>query len=669
MRVFPFVVSQFLPMVFAVRVIKSSALEICQTNSSFTASLFDINFTPNNNSVLLSVVGESTAIGYVTFEVEAAAYGYTFLRETLNPCTMGLTSFCPMEVIPINFDAPYTIHSSSVIDRIPSIAYTVPDLDATVTVYIRSINDPTVNLACARSLLSNGKTVLQSGVGWAAALVAGIGLLTSSLISGVGHSNTASHIAVYASSLFNYFQAVAIIGLCAIPLPPIVQSWTQDFSWSMGIIKVGFLQTLATWYQRATGGRPSTILDTVAVKSVQVLKRSVGSTSTGEYTVKGIKRVAFRAGIESTNLFMTGLIFYSAFIIFTLFGVVAFNELCKLAIRSKWIESHRFANLRNDFRITLKGIIFRLLIIGYPQITILCLWEFTQIDSPAEVALAVIAFFGISGALAFAIFKVVRIARRSVQIHKTPAYMLYSDPSVLNRWGFLYIQYQASAYYYAIPTFAFILAKGLFVALGQGSGTVQAVALVMIEAAALISASVIRPWMDKTTNVINISICAINFVNALFILIFTSVFNGPDLLIGVVGVIFFIVNAVFASVLLFIVLIAVAYSIRRNPDTRYQPFADNRTSFIKSSTALWTELDALGVTARGDSEIEAGFKDSENPGRLENDDGKRQSSDVGHHQVDAVLAQDRFGETNISRGSLSVPFLSTNHNLEILHND
>ena len=67
------------------------------------------------------------------------------------------------------------------------------------------------------------------------------------------------------------------------------------------------------------------------------------------------------------------------------------------------------------------------------------------------------------------------------------------------------------------------------------------------------------------------------------------------------GVIFFIVNAAFALVLLLLVLIATGYAIfSKNPDTRYQPMRDDRGSFIKSQTQFNTELDALGVTARGD---------------------------------------------------------------------
>lgn len=67
------------------------------------------------------------------------------------------------------------------------------------------------------------------------------------------------------------------------------------------------------------------------------------------------------------------------------------------------------------------------------------------------------------------------------------------------------------------------------------------------------------------------------------------------------GVVFFIYNAVFALVLLLMVLVSSGFAMfTKNPDTRYQPMRDDRGSFIKSQTQLTTELDALGATARGE---------------------------------------------------------------------
>ena len=112
-------------------------------------------------------------------------------------------------------------------------------------------------------------------------------------------------------------------------------------------------------------------------------------------------------------------------------------------------------------------------------------------------------------------------------MHKSPAYILYSDPVSLNKWGFLYVQFKATAYFFIIPVLVYFLVKGMFVGLGQEAGVVQAIGLLIIEALFLIGVCVMRPYMDKKMNAFNISIAVINFLNTIFLLIFTEVFNQP----------------------------------------------------------------------------------------------------------------------------------------------
>lgn len=193
-------------------------------------------------------------------------------------------------------------------------------------------------------------------------------------------------------------------------------------------------------------------------------------------------------------------------------------------------------------------------------------------------------------------------------MHRNPAYALYSDQHALNKWGFLYIQFRASAYYFIVPVLCQTLLKAMFIAFGQGSGVTQAVALIIIEVAALIATSVLRPYMDKSTNAINVTICVVNFLNAVFLLIFTDVFEGPGLMIGIVGILLWILNAAVSLILLLILIITtVVIFFKSNPDNRYQ-MADDRTSFMKSGSVLNTtqQLDALAAAARGDHN-EAGY--------------------------------------------------------------
>lgn len=379
---FPLIVTTILslcPSTFAVDLIESKSLNPCQDNSSFTATLFNVIFTPDNNTLAFDVVGVSSISGNVTAEIEVIAYGYTALKQKLDPCTMNLAGLCPMNTGQINIQSNIAV-PADVKRRFPSITYGVPDLDCLVRIYIN--NTAGVSVACVQAQLSNGKTVDQKAVGWATAVIAGLALLASAVTSGLGHSNTAAHVAANSLSLFGFFQAQAMIGMTAVTLPPIVQSWTQNFQWSMGIIRIGFVQDIATWYQRSTGGNPSTLLSTLATTSVEVQKRSVdtvhrlflraydqltkrsGSTSLAQPTkliiLRGIQRVGFRAGIEVTNVFLTGLIFFIIFLSGVALTVALFKGICELLVRAGRLKGDKFQDFRNGWRIVLKGILFRM---------------------------------------------------------------------------------------------------------------------------------------------------------------------------------------------------------------------------------------------------------------------------------------------------------------------
>nr|POF01131.1 flavin carrier protein 1 [Quercus suber] len=639
----------------AERMLLSDSLTNCQAQNNFSATSFDVTLTPNNNSLSIAINGVSTINGYVTIDLLVFAYGLQAYQTTINPCSKDpnnpFSNFCPMTEGPITLPPSNLPIDADSLARVPGIAYSVPDLDAKVQVFFNmtSTGKPA---ACVETELSNGKTVDQKGVAWALAVVSGLALVASAITSGLGHSNTAAHVAANALALFGYFQAQAFVGMTAVSLPPIVSSWTQNFQWSMGIIRVGFIQNICVWYQRATGGTPSQLLFSLATTSVQVEKRelkraalmmkrgivnaltpradtSTTATAGTAVVVRGIERVGFRAHIEKTNIFLTGYIFFLIFVVFTVLGVLIFKGVCELLARSGHMNGDKFQDFRNGWTTVTKGILFRIVLIGFPQMIVLCFWEFTKDDSGAEMVLAIFTIFTMIGILAWASSKVIRLARRSIAMHKNPAYILYSDPSALNKWGFLYVQFKATAYFFVVPVLIYLLIKGMFIAFAQANGTLQAIALVIIDALFLIAICVMRPYMDKKTNAFNISICAINFLNAIFLLVFTGIFNQPGIVTGVMGVVFFVYNAIFSLVLIIIVIVAsVIAVVAKNPETRYQPMRDDRGSFIKSQSQLTTELDALGATARGDTKHDWHSK----PGaRIEEDEEDSWSGSSDHN--------------------------------------
>lgn len=170
---------------------------------------------------------------------------------------------------------------------------------------------------------------------------------------------------------------------------------------------------------------------------------------------------------------------------------------------------------------------FPQILISYPQMVVLSLWELTRRDSVAEAILAILMLVSMTAILVWAALSVIRLAKRSVTMHQNPAYILYSNPKFLHTWGFLYVSYRATAYYWVFPTLIYIFAKGAFIGLAQGSPITQTIGLLVVETTNLIFSSIFRPWMDKKTNTFNIAICAVHFVNAVFLLMFTSVFDQP----------------------------------------------------------------------------------------------------------------------------------------------
>lgn len=226
--------------VTAERILQSTSLNICQENSGFTASLFSVIYNPATNKASVNISAISTIEAKVVFDVEITIYGYSFMRTIVKPCDLGLAGFCPMNSGKTS--DPFDIDVPGASSSIPSIAYDFPDLDAKVRIYINATDGPQAgqSVACVEAMVSNGQTVNLIGVKWASAIVAGLALASSGFLSGLGHTNAASHVAANALSLMGYFQSQAMIGLVGIPLPPVVQAWTQDFQWSMGIIDVAF---------------------------------------------------------------------------------------------------------------------------------------------------------------------------------------------------------------------------------------------------------------------------------------------------------------------------------------------------------------------------------------------------------------------------------------------
>ncbi|KAG7194203.1 uncharacterized protein KQ657_004914 [Scheffersomyces spartinae] len=648
--------------VLGAKTLQTSSLLTCMDSSQFTASTFNVVFFPNNRSLVFDIAAISNINLNITANVQLIAYGITAINTNVSLCSLNYDSICPLTTGHMDLNSNYIV-PESVANRIPGIAYNIPDLDARVRVVLFNSTDSAV--ACVEAVVSNGKTVQTKYAAWPIAAIAGLGVLTSGFISVVGHSATAAHIASNSMSLFIYFQSLVITAMLGVAVvPPVAAAWAQNFVWAMGVIKVNVLQSIANWYVQSTGGTVSDVLKSKyasisvqkkAKRSLDIIedfgrmyhkaqksnhltlfkrafsldKQDYGysdSLDSSLYTtneksdlsskilvLRGIQRVSYLADIEITSLFFTSIafLFFCAFVLVVC--LMFFKAIIEILIKSKVMNEGKFNVYRRHWGDIIKGSLYRILMIAFPQITLMCLWELTTRDSAGTTVIAIFLLI-IAVALLFqAAIRVVLLGRESVRNFKNPAYLLYGDGNFLNKFGFIYVQYRADCYYWVAVWLIYVLLKSLFVAVMQRKGQVQALLVMVTEIFYCVAVCYIRPFMDKRTNVFNIFISVINTINALFFTFFSNVFKQPHVVSSVMAVIFFILNAAFALFLLiFTVVTCVMALVYKNPDVRYQPMKDDRVSFIprfgnetKAQEAQDLELVALGATAMKGHEMGA----------------------------------------------------------------
>jgi hypothetical protein len=87
----------FLPLASAQRLLQSQSLDPCQANSSITASLFDVIFTPDNGTIQYDINANASITGNVTLVLEVIAYGFKAATINIDPCAGSLSqNFCPI---------------------------------------------------------------------------------------------------------------------------------------------------------------------------------------------------------------------------------------------------------------------------------------------------------------------------------------------------------------------------------------------------------------------------------------------------------------------------------------------------------------------------------------------------------------------------------------------
>lgn len=620
----------------AERVIRANALLTCMANSQFSASKFDVVFHPDNQTASFNIDAITTLEGYYAAKVSVIAYGIEVVTENVDFCKLGSSAskqLCPLSPGRLQGLKGTQQLSKDVVGNIPNIAFSIPDLDGIVrvTVYPRNSTKNADPVACVEATLTNDKTVQTKGVSWAFAIFFLVGFLFAGGAWLSGNLSVSTHIAAYLVSLFMYLQSVAMIAMMGVEhCPPIAAAWAQNFMWIMGIVSVPFMQKIINWYIQSTGGVVSSILVNKKYMSISLEKRGLPSVSSivplnyltlpsssngsplsslsklvrrsaasqfvdngttdellDNYSAKvlilrGIRRAAFLANIEITSLFMTAIVIFIVLIFLILILLLILYLFVQLLAWFKLVNHRRLMEIQKNAFAIIKGILLRFFFMTFPFVCVFCFWEFTQHESLATVFLAVLILISSTGTLAVAGFNCISVSRLSLRRYNNPALIPYSDSQSLNRWGYIYTFFKASSHSFILPLLSYFALKGLIIALSLAKAKVPSLALLVLELALLVYIILTKPYMDPTTNTINIVVSVINSLNALVFLFFSNLIPLPRYVSGIFGVLFFVTNAIFSLVLLIIILVACGYAcFAKNPEARYtKKMGDHRVLYL-----------------------------------------------------------------------------------------
>lgn len=703
------VFATFTPFTNALKHLKTDTLLTCMENSEFSAELFQVFYYPHNTTVVFNIDGSSSISGRIVADFEVIIYGLNAIQKSFKLCSLGFNTICPLDSGRVQVEGTYEINSD-VTNDIPSVAYTIPDLDAyvKVLVYYDTDVDKETPLACLKATVSNGKTVQTRYAGWPVAAVSGFGLIVSSFVSIMGHSTTASHIASNAASLFIYFQNLAIMATMGVAsIPPIGAAWAQNFMWTLGIIETEFMQKIFFWYVQSTGGEVTSTLENRSVISISVqkfikhlFKRAITVASassddiladsdiysTDQYNLsgktlvlRGMQRVAFLANIEISNLFLTSItfFFFIGFVFLVLISV--FRGICEILVRSGTIKSGKFMAFRQKWNLVTKGALYRYIGITAPQIVLMCIWEFTQNNSNGCMAFAIIIFIVVMALMLYSITMIMIKGMKSIAQHQNAARLLFGDEKTLYRFGFLYSQYRASYYYWVSISFSYLFIRALLIAVLQKQGKVCACLIFAIEIIYTGITIWMRPYLDRRTNIFNIFIAVVNVINSIFFMFYSNVFGQPPVVSSVAAVVYFVLNAILALVLLIFTIVTCTIALlHKNPDSTYSQVKDDRNAFIPKEAVVngneELELAALGATAMQGQDRKSYIPDSANGSAL--DSMKLESSNQEFFQTTGVndsktnhdiIRSDTITNDN-SRVELN-PFASDNDDDSISFND
>ncbi|KKZ60049.1 hypothetical protein EMCG_05172 [[Emmonsia] crescens] len=592
--------SLFLSHVNGADVLKNKGFTTCLDNSDIKVEKINLTFDRSTNTFNFDVAGSSGKTQNVTAELVIDAYGQK-ITQSFNPCDEGtkVDQLCPVPAGRFAAEGNQQIPSNFA-EKIPSIAFAIPDLQAEATMVLKS-NDG-VTLACISSMVGNGKSLEAPAVSFIAAGIVGAALALSgaAALAASGNPGAATSSPTF-SEVFGWFQSMATNGMLSVNYPPIYRSFTKNFAFSTGLIPWKQMQLSIDDFRNKTGGnlthnnflflQNATLIFDDGAGSPSNAKRSLNSlfssadlvareistsineTSTGggseeesgvNHFVKGIQGYVEMLSVPESNTFMTVLLIFAIVVAAIAVGILLFKVILEI-----WAMFRSFppklTNFRKDYWGILARTITNLILVLYGIFTLYCVFQFTRGDSWAAKALAGVTLAIFTGILGYFTFKIWSVARKYKQVEGSAA-ALYEDQETWRKYSLFYDNYRKGYWWIFVPTIVYMLARGCIIAGGDGHGLVQTAGQLAVEAIMFILLIWSRPYEAKSGQWINISIQVVRVLSVVCILVFVQELGMSTTTKTVTGVILIAVQSALTGILAILIAVnALILLFKKNP--------------------------------------------------------------------------------------------------------
>ncbi|KAG6372342.1 hypothetical protein JVT61DRAFT_7782 [Boletus reticuloceps] len=525
----------------------TSSVTYCSEPDALLIQQFDVTYFQKNSSIWFNISAASVEPNVnVSANVLLNAYGMHPVNFTLDLCSLFHGALCPLPTYNFTGSDSVPLPSSlGVNEKIPSITFKIPDLEAFVQLTLTDVNTGQLK-ACVQATLSNGWSAHQVAVEWA---TGALGLLA--LLSAIWHSRSPDALAPYRLfDLLYLFQWAASIALLDLNYSSVYVAFATNFSWALGLFPASTtspiqlsinnmrhltggnmadassgsavalvnrqlspynaVAALPTSYQTTNLARETLVtlgnLTTPGLiprnfpSSVQELDNAgtvqLVTATSGNVLQAGVPIYVEYVGIATANAFMTiFLVALMLLAILTASLALGYGIVVLAGRRTKYTDLLRRRELYPAFAYAW---LLRVCLVAVTPVSIFAMYQWTLKDSWLSVLLSVLLFLGLLGFLLLSIFHVVRLALRA-----TP-YALYTRPKTITAYGPLFALYRPERYFSGMLFLVSILVKAIFTAFAQANGEVQVISILVVECAVLAYLLFLRPHKTKGADILAI---------------------------------------------------------------------------------------------------------------------------------------------------------------------